>query len=96
MRVLHININYLTTVLHQNMICILEKKGVENTVFAPTYDSKIAIIKTDKNVIVSDCYKKWDKKNRLILLCLILSMLTHFFPMVISHINCIKDTVFRM
>lgn len=61
MRVLHVNINYLTTALHQNMIRILEKKGVDNTVFAPTYNPKIAVIKTDENVIVSDCYKHRDR-----------------------------------
>ena len=37
-KVLHININYTTTKLHQNMISHLEKNGVVNYVFSPTYD----------------------------------------------------------
>lgn len=61
MKVLHINCNYITTALHQTMIETLEKAGVENTVFAPTYNKKIAVIQPNDNVLVSECFKKLDR-----------------------------------
>lgn len=61
MKVLHINCNYLTTVLHQTMVEHLDAEGAESTVFAPTYDASRAVIKPNSNVVVSECFKKWDR-----------------------------------
>ena len=61
MRVLHINCNYIGTTLHQIMVENMEKLGHENKVFVPTYDKNIAVIKPNDNVIVSECFKKWDR-----------------------------------
>lgn len=60
-RVLHINCNYMTTVLHQTMIEHLNEVGVDSQVFAPVYDAKQAVITPHSNVIVSECFKKWDR-----------------------------------
>lgn len=61
MKVLHINCNYLTTALHQTMVNQLTDLGVQSVVFAPTYDTKMAIIRPNENVIVSQCFDKWDR-----------------------------------
>ncbi len=61
MKVLHINCNYMTTRLHQTMMEHLEKCGIKNCIFAPTYDSKRAVIMPNDNVVVSECFKKWDR-----------------------------------
>lgn len=63
MKVLHININYLTTALHQTMIERLDALGVENVVFAPTHQKKAAVIKPNDHVIVSECFRKLDRVN---------------------------------
>lgn len=61
MRVLHINCNYIGTTLHQLMIEKLDDLGVENQVFVPTYDKRIAVIEPNANVCVCECFKKWDR-----------------------------------
>lgn len=61
MKILHINCNYVGTTLHQLMIEELDKQKIENEVFVPVYDKKIAIIKPNKNVYVSECFQKWDR-----------------------------------
>ncbi len=61
MRILHINCNYIGTTLHQLMIEELDRLGIENEVFVPTYDSSIAVIKPNDNVYVSECFNKWDR-----------------------------------
>ena len=61
MRLLHINCNYIGTTLHQLMIESLNDIGYENTVFVPVYDKKLSVIKPNNNVIVSECFKKWDR-----------------------------------
>lgn len=61
MHVLHINCNYIGTTLHQLMIEKLDKLGIENQVFVPTYDKNLAVITPNKNVLVSECFKKWDR-----------------------------------
>lgn len=61
MKILHINCNYLTTVLHQTMVEHLQERGVENTVFAPTYDAKLSVIDPHENVIVSRCFHRRDR-----------------------------------
>ena len=40
MYILHININYLSSALHQTMMESLADVGVESTVFVPVYDTK--------------------------------------------------------
>lgn len=61
MRVLHINCNYMTTVLHQTMVEHLDKTGVQSHVFAPVYDAGRAVIRPNENVTVAECFKKWDR-----------------------------------
>lgn len=61
MKVLHINCNYLTTVLHQTMVESLDKTGVTSDVFAPTYDESLKVINPNPNVYVAECFKKWDR-----------------------------------
>lgn len=61
MKVLHINCNYIGTALHQLMIQELDRQGIENAVFAPTYDKNIAVITPNDNVIISECFKKRDR-----------------------------------
>lgn len=63
MRVLHINCNYMTTALHQTMMKHLEGTGVESIVFAPVYDASRAVIRPNDNVIVAECFQKWDRLN---------------------------------
>lgn len=61
MRVLHINCNYIGTTLHQKMIEHLDNMGIINKVFVPTYDKNISVIKTNQNVCVCECFKKWNR-----------------------------------
>jgi glycosyltransferase len=43
------------------MIEELNRQGIENEVFVPTYDNSIAVIKPNNNVYVSECFNKWDR-----------------------------------
>ena len=43
------------------MIEKLDDLGVENQVFVPTYDKRIAVIEPNANVCVCECFKKWDR-----------------------------------
>ena len=61
MLLLHINCNYIGSALHQLMIEKLNNIGCNNIVFAPTYNKKISVIQPNENVIVSECFKKWDR-----------------------------------
>lgn len=61
MYILHININYLSSALHQTMMESLADVGVESTVFVPVYDEKCKVIIPNSNVIVSRCFEKWDR-----------------------------------
>lgn len=61
MRILHINCNYLGTTLHQLMVEQLDKMGYVNQVYVPTYDKSRTVISPNKNVIVSECFNKWDR-----------------------------------
>lgn len=63
MRVLHINCNYVGTTLHQLMVEELGRQGYDNQVYVPTYDKNLSVIIPNPNVIVSECFKKW---NRLV------------------------------
>lgn len=47
--------------MHQLMIEELDRLGIDNEVFVPTYDSSIAAIKPNDNVYVSECFNKWDR-----------------------------------
>lgn len=61
MRILHININYPYTTLHQTMVEHLTEIGVDNVVFVPVYDETNSKIIPNSNVVVSRCFKKWDR-----------------------------------
>lgn len=62
MKVLHINVNYTTNVLHSNMIKYLDKYGVENSVFVPVAFS--SSYETDDNAVsVIKCFNKLDRIN---------------------------------
>lgn len=65
MKVLHINCNYITTVLHQTMIETLDKTGVESTVFVPTHNKELAVIYPNQNVLVKECFKRLDRLHFL-------------------------------
>lgn len=61
-RILHINSNYTYTSLHQ---CMIEKldatDGIENDIFVPMYDKTLSVVKPNDNVLVCECFKKWDR-----------------------------------
>ena len=61
MHVLHINCNYIGTALHQIMVEKIALLGYKNSVFAPTYDKRLSVIIPNENVVVSECFKKWDR-----------------------------------
>lgn len=61
MKVLHININYTATTLHQTMIEHLNHFEIENKVFVPTYDKNRSVIDCGDYVVLSECYKKRDR-----------------------------------
>lgn len=61
MRILHININYICSALHQTMIEHFDKKKLQNKVFVPTYDKKKSVIVVNDYVILSECFKKMDR-----------------------------------
>ncbi len=39
----------------------LDKLGYENNIFVPMYDKNQSVIKPNDNVLVSECFKKWDR-----------------------------------
>ncbi len=43
------------------MIEKLDEMGYTNQVYVPTYDKNIGVITPNANVIVSECFKKWDR-----------------------------------
>lgn len=61
MRVLHINCNYTGTTLHQLMVENLGTLGYTNDVFVPTYNKDLSVIRPNDNVLVCECFKKWDR-----------------------------------
>lgn len=61
MRIFHINCNYIGNALHQIMVENLEEIGYDNQVYVPTYDKNVSVITPNKNVCVSECFKKWDR-----------------------------------
>lgn len=61
MRVLHINVNYISRPLHQLMVEKLDTLGVESKVFVPTYNKDTCVISPNENVTICECFKKWDR-----------------------------------
>ncbi len=61
MRIFHINCNYVGTALHQIMAESLEKLGYKNQIYVPVYSKNVSVIEPNKNVCVSECFKKWDR-----------------------------------
>ena len=61
MHVLHINCNYIGTTLHQLMVENLDKLGYQNSVFVPVYSKEPSAIQPNDNVLVSECFNKWDR-----------------------------------
>ena len=61
MRILHINCNYTGTTLHQLLIEKLDQLGHKNQVFVPMYDKTLSVINPNNNVLVCECFKKWDR-----------------------------------
>lgn len=61
MRILHINGNYIFSKLHQTMIEHFNHSEVQNDIFVPTYDRARATINWNDNVIVEECFRKWDR-----------------------------------
>lgn len=62
MKVLHINCNYLDSMLHQTMVNELRRAGVDNDVFVPVYNLDSHIVKQPENYVkVSACFKKRDR-----------------------------------
>ncbi len=61
MKILHINRGYMETVLHQKMNEKLMEYGYEDTVFVPICESDEVVVKPLDNVVVSKCFKKWDR-----------------------------------
>ena len=61
MKVLHINGNYIYTLLHQLMTEGLTQMGYTNKVYVPVYDKSLAVIKPNDNVVVSECFKRIDR-----------------------------------
>lgn len=43
------------------MVQSLTESGYINQVYVPTYDKTVSVIQPDSNVIVSECFKKWDR-----------------------------------
>lgn len=60
--ILHINANYIYSQLHK---CMVEKLNLKehtvNKVFVATYNKELGIVKTDSDVIVCECFNKWDR-----------------------------------
>ncbi len=60
MRILHINTNYTGTTLHKAMIDSLEGY-CSNSVFVPTHDTTQSRVPIGDNVLLSQCFRKWDR-----------------------------------
>lgn len=62
MKILHINVNYITSALHQTMIEHMNTiTNLENSVFVPTYDKSRCVIEPQKYVTISECFHKIDR-----------------------------------
>ena len=63
MRILHINCNYILSLLHQCLIERLNDAGFSNDVFVATYDKTRSIVDIKPYVKVVECFNKWDRIN---------------------------------
>lgn len=61
MRVLHINVNYKATALHQLLLRQLNAIDIDNQVFVPTYDKSASAIVPDPYVHIVECFKERDR-----------------------------------
>lgn len=62
MKILHINCNYLDSMLHQTMTNTLENYGIKNEVFVPVYSIEGHIVKkVEKYVNIATCFNKYDR-----------------------------------
>lgn len=61
MRLFHINCNYVGNALHQIMAENQENIGYKNQIYVPVYSKDVSVISPNKNVCVSECFKKWDR-----------------------------------
>lgn len=61
MNVFHININYSLRPLHQELVRALGKIGVKNEVFVPISDVQSCKVEIDDNVLIKECFKKFDR-----------------------------------
>ena len=60
MKILHINANYTGSALHKAMIDGLQAH-CDNRVFVPTYDPNKSVVPIGDHVLVSQCFRKWDR-----------------------------------
>jgi len=61
MKVLHININYISSKLHQIMISKLNERNIDNIVFNAVYDTKTQEMTHEDNVFVCRCFNYRDR-----------------------------------
>lgn len=61
MKILHINCNYIGTALHQIMMNHFTDPGITHQVFCPTYDKSLLKYEINDNVIVKECFSKWNR-----------------------------------
>ncbi len=61
MNVLHINVNYLATTLHQLMNRSIEQRGINNTIVVPCFNDESKIIIPDSNVLIFKCFNLTDR-----------------------------------
>lgn len=61
MKILHINCNYASTVLHRKMIEHLNEFGVESCVYVPVYKKTDDVVTSGAKVIVSECFRRWHR-----------------------------------
>lgn len=88
MRILHINVNYITSALHQTMIDHLNNvEGIENKVFVPTYDKRKSIVEPKEYVTIVECFKKWDRVLYFLKQKKIIESIKNSFN--ISEFNCL-------
>lgn len=72
MCILHINANYISTKLHQNMTDVLEADGIKNNVFVPAYKGRPLEVEERDYAFISRCFRKSDrflyfhKQNKII------------------------------
>lgn len=61
MKVLHINSCYIYTWLHQQMLEAFADDDFSNTVFSPVQIGAKGVVEVNDNVVVDQCFKKFDR-----------------------------------